>query len=104
MRILAALFACLVSVVPAAAEGTCFPWEETLVTAYREFGQVPTALAVADGGVIIVTVNPETKAWTMFIQPDAETVCILGAGEYWAPPSQAVIDNVIAKGTPGEDS
>jgi len=102
-RILAAVLGCLIFVAPAMAEGACFPWEDALVTAYTEFGQLPAAIAVADGGVLIFTVNPETKDWAMFVQPNADTICLLAAGEHWGPPSQRVLDNILRKAQPGED-
>jgi len=105
LRFAAAVLGCLLLAAPASAqESQCFPWEPALIVAYKEFGQLPAALAVSDGGVIIVTVNPKTKAWTMFIQPNETTACIIGAGEYWDVPSKGVIDNIIAKATPGKDT
>jgi len=97
IRFAAAVAACLLFVAPAAAESACVPWEQTLVDIYLDYGELPTSIGVVQGGVLILTVNPETGTFTVFIQPNEDMVCFVGAGEHWSDASQAIIDNILDK-------
>lgn len=93
----AAVAACLLFIAPASANESCAPWEQTLVNIYVDYGELPAHIAVVQGGVLIVTVNPQTGTFTIFIQPNEDIVCFVGAGEHWSAADQAIIDNILDK-------
>lgn len=97
IRFAAAIAACLLFVLPASANESCAPWEQTLVNIYVDYGEVPVNIATVQGGVLIVTVNPQTGTFTIFIQPNEHMICFVGAGTNWSAASQAVIDNILDK-------
>lgn len=94
---LAALFACLLFIAPASANESCAPWEDTLVSLYVDYGELPTNIAVIQGGVLIVTVNPQTGTFTVLIQPNEDVICFVGAGDHWSVAPQPIIDNILDK-------
>lgn len=93
----AAVLGCLLFIAPASANESCAPWEETLVSLYIDYGELPAHVAVVQGGVLIVTVNPQTGTFTVLIQPNEAPICMVGAGDHWSAASQAVVDNVLDK-------
>lgn len=101
---LAAILGCLFFILPASANESCAPWEETLVNIYVDYGELPVNIAVVQGGVLIVTVNPQTGTFTIFIQPNEDVICFVGAGEHWSAADQGIIDNILDKAhkTPSE--
>lgn len=100
----AAVLGCLLFIAPASANESCAPWEQTLVDLYNDYGELPAHIAVVQGGVLIVTVNPQTGTFTVLIQPNEDAVCFVGAGEHWSAADQGIIDNILdeAHKTPSE--
>ena len=93
----AAALGCLLFIAPASANESCAPWEETLVNIYVDYGELPVNIAVVQGGVLIVTVNPQTGTFTVFVQPNEDVICMVGAGDHWSVADQAIIDNILDK-------
>ena len=83
--------------LPAFAQA-CFPWADALKIDHEQFGQLPAFIASTDAGaVIILTVNEKNGAWTLWVQPNADVMCVAATGEGWEPAPQTVIDGVKAK-------
>lgn len=84
---LAFLCACLCA-FPAIAEPLgCGKPADMFADVAKQYGEVPTALMVREGNggqVLFLTVNPETKTWTMFAQTGTDgKICAVMGGDSW---------------------
>ena len=77
--------ALMLGAFPARAAGVpCGPWEVMLRALYETHGEVPTYIATTTSGVVLtVTVNPETKTFTVLSQSNPDTMCMVSVGENW---------------------
>lgn len=83
--------------LPAFAQA-CFPWADALKIDHEQFGQLPAFIASTDGGaVIVLTVNEKSGAWTLWVQPNPDIMCVAATGEGWEKAPQTVIDGVKAR-------
>jgi hypothetical protein len=97
-RVLAALVAFVSLAIPASAQPACGPAEEMLLYAADKYGEYPAYLATSNYGyVIVVAINPETGTFTVFVQPNESTACVVETGEAWGEAPDAVIDNIRKK-------
>ena len=74
----------------AAAGPVCMTWNDAKATAKDKYGELPAYLATSSqGGVLVITINPTTNAWTLWLMPSADMACAVGAGTNWetAPPA-----------------
>jgi len=97
-RIVAAVAACLLFIAPAAAESVCGPWEDMLAAIAEHDGQFPAFIATSSKGyVVVVTVNKKTGTFTIFGQPNEDTICLLDTGMGWSVAPDEVIENILDK-------
>lgn len=84
--------ACLFSAYPVLA-AQCGPWDKMLQMAFDQYGELPAFISVTDSGAVLtITINPDKHTFTIFAQPNAETMCAVASGTDWSEAPAAVRD------------
>lgn len=75
----------------------CTSWDNMRDALYTKYGEQPAFTAITEGGsVVIITVNPTTKTWTVLSMQNPDSACMVAAGNDWG----AAPDGIKAK--PGQ--
>jgi hypothetical protein len=63
--------------------GKCGKWDDVLKEHYKATGELPETGGVVQGGVLTLTLNPDTKTFSIFVQPSPEVMCAMAYGMHW---------------------
>ena len=97
------VLAILLGSIQATAASVCGPWETLLRGLYEKHGELPAFIATTANGIVLtVTINPETKTFTVLSQSDPDTMCMISVGENWREAPEGVRKAPTIK--PGKDS
>ena len=88
-----------------AADGPiCMSWDSAKTVAKDKWGELPSYQAdSSQGGVLVITINPKTNTWTLWLMPSASMACAIGAGTGWEPAPPSVVAPP-APSTPAPDA
>ena len=104
-NLLGALAALLLACVPAIAQqqqggGFCLPFKDALKAAAERFKESPAFVMVASNGAVLTLTVAKDGNWTLWLQANEKTMCVLATGEGFAPASEAI----KALGVPGQET